>query len=186
MENPGCIATPPDSVQIMLWTVVAVFGVVYTVLGYRCLRAVGFLSGLAAGVGCILWLQSQHITVLGNQAAPALAIVTGLCGAILGSTHPIASALLGAFSGALVAAASMVLCIANIPDQQFGEQEVLVAVGGGAIIFAVMTLCSGKVVTIIASSIVGAAMITCSTDFFMHGLKTIDWVSNIRHCLSTA
>lgn len=177
MENPGCIATPPDSVQIMLWTVVAVFGVVYTLLGYRCLRAVGFLSGLAAGVGCILWLQTQQVTVLGNQAAPALAIVTGLLGAIMGSAHPIAAALIGAFSGALVAAASMVLCIANIPDQEFGEREILVAVGGGAIIFAVMTLCCGKLVTIIASSIVGAAMILTATDFFMHGLKTIDWVS---------
>lgn len=178
MENPSCIVTPEDPVRILLWTTVAVFGVVYTLLGYRCLRAVGFLSGLVAGVGCVLWLHKQQVTVLGNQAAPALAIVTGLLGAIMGSAHPIAAALIGAFSGALVAAASMVLCIANIPEQEFGEQEVLVAVGGGAIIFAIMTLCCGKVVTIIASSIVGSAMILWSTDYFMHDTKTIEWVRN--------
>lgn len=126
-----------------------------------------------------MWLQTQQITVLGNQAAPALAIVTGLVGAILGSAYPIASALIGAFCGALVAAASMAACIANIRNQHFGENEILVAVGGGAIIFAVCTLCCGKIVTIIASSVVGSAMVLCSIDFFMHGLKTIDWVSQV-------
>lgn len=177
MVTPSCIATPPDTIQILLWTIVAVFGIVYTLLGYRCLRAVGFLTGLAAGAGTILWLQHEQITVLGKETVPALAIVTGLFGAILGSAHPIASALIGAFSGALIAAASMVACIAYFPEHEFGEREVLVAVGGGAVIFAVMTLCCGKVVTIIASSIVGSAMILCSIDFFMHGLETIDWVS---------
>lgn len=145
-------------------------------IGYRCLRAVGFLTGLAAGAGSILWLQHEQITVLGKETVPALAIVTGLFGAILGSAHPIASALVGAFCGALLAAASMAACIVGFPDQVFGKQEVIVAVGGGAIIFAVMTLCCGKVVTIIASSIVGSAMVLCSIDFFMHGLETIDWV----------
>lgn len=148
-------------------------------IGYRCLRAVGFLTGLVAGAGSILWLQHEKITVLGKETVPALAIVTGLFGAILGSAHPIASALVGAFCGALLAAASMAACIVGFPDQVFGRQEVIVAVGGGAIIFAVMTLCCGKIVTIIASSIVGSAMILCSIDFFMHGLETIDWVTYI-------
>lgn len=33
MDTPHCIATPPDTIQILLWTTVAVFGVVYTLLG---------------------------------------------------------------------------------------------------------------------------------------------------------
>lgn len=36
--------------------------------GYRCLRAVGFLSGLAAGAGCIFWLQNKEVTILGSPA----------------------------------------------------------------------------------------------------------------------
>lgn len=36
--------------------------------GYRCLRAIGFLSGLAAGAGCIFWLQTQQITLIGSPA----------------------------------------------------------------------------------------------------------------------
>lgn len=50
------------------------------------------------------------------------------------------------------------------------------AMGGGAIIFAVLTLLCAKLITIISSSIVGSAMIVSSIDFFMHGLKTINWV----------
>lgn len=54
----------------------------------------------------------------------------------------------------------------------------LVAMGGGAVIFAVLTLLGAKAVTIVASSIVGTAMIVASVDFFMHGLKTFAWVSS--------
>lgn len=93
MEDPSCPTTPPDTILALLWTIVAVFGIVYAVLGkhfccnrhrnptlihptnlrnpipgYRCLRAVGFLSGLAAGLGCIYWLQSQEVTLIGSQA----------------------------------------------------------------------------------------------------------------------
>jgi hypothetical protein len=106
------------------------------------LRAVGFLTGLAAGSGCIIWLQIQQITLLGSQMAPgiqsynpnyylkktniylfsveALAVVSGLFGAVLGSAHPIASALIGASAGGLLAGASMVVAIATIPDRHFG------------------------------------------------------------------
>ncbi len=48
--------------------------------------------------------------------------------------------------------------------------------GGGAIIFAVLTLLCAKLITIVSSSIVGSAMIVSSIDFFMHGLKTVTWV----------
>lgn len=36
--------------------------------GYRCLRAIGFLSGMAAGAGCMFWLQLQEITLVNSQA----------------------------------------------------------------------------------------------------------------------
>lgn len=68
MNNPSCTSTPPETILSLLWTTVAVFGIVYAILGYRCLRAIGFLSGLAAGTGCILWLQSQQVEMIGNQA----------------------------------------------------------------------------------------------------------------------
>lgn len=61
----------------------------------------------------------------------------------------------------------------------FQEREIIVAVGGGAIICAIMTLCCAKLITIISSSIVGSAMIVCSIDFFMHGLDTVSWILNM-------
>lgn len=111
----------------------------------------------------------------------ALAIVAGLFGAVLGSTHPIASILVCAFAGALSSGAIIVYCIATLPNYLFGEREIIVACGGGAIIFAVLTLLCVKFVTIVASSIVGSAMIMASIDFFMHGSETLSWVSIIIH-----
>lgn len=55
-------------------------------------------------------------------------------------------------------------------------REIAVAVGGGAIVFAVTTLLCVKFVTIVASSIVGSTMIMSAIDFFMHGSDTIQWV----------
>lgn len=55
-------------------------------------------------------------------------------------------------------------------------REIGVAVGGGAIVFAVTTLLCVKFVTIIASSIVGSTMIMSAIDFFMHRSDTIQWV----------
>lgn len=50
------------------------------------------------------------------------------------------------------------------------------SVVGGAIICAIIALFCPKFMSIIASSILGSAMILCSIDFFMHGLNTLDWV----------
>lgn len=68
MENPSCLSPPPETILALLWTTVAVFGIVYAILGYRCLRAIGFLSGLVAGASCIFWLQSQDYVLISKQA----------------------------------------------------------------------------------------------------------------------
>ncbi|XP_040167805.1 transmembrane protein 198 [Anopheles arabiensis] len=182
MENPLCTTTTSttSTVSVLLWTTIAVFGIVYTLLGYRCLRAIGFLTGLAAGAGCIVLLQNKNITGFGNLAAPALAVVAGLFGAVLGSTHPISSTLIGASAGALVAGATIAACIATLPHYIFGENELFVSVVGGAIICAICALFCPKFTSIIASSIIGSAMILCSIDFFMHGLNTLDWIFNMK------
>uniref|UniRef100_A0A182YJE3 Transmembrane protein 198 n=1 Tax=Anopheles stephensi TaxID=30069 RepID=A0A182YJE3_ANOST len=109
----------------------------------------------------------------------ALAVVAGLFGAVLGSTHPISSTLIGASAGALVAGATIAACIATLPHYIFGENELFVSVVGGAIICAIVTLFCPKFMSIIASSIIGSAMILCSIDFFMHGLKTLEWIFNM-------
>uniref|UniRef100_A0A034V3W9 Transmembrane protein 198 n=1 Tax=Bactrocera dorsalis TaxID=27457 RepID=A0A034V3W9_BACDO len=88
--------------------------------GYRCLRAVGFLSGLMVGANAIFMLQDFHVTLLGKPTDSALAIVAGLLGAVIGSTYPVASILISAFAGALVAGAAMAVCVATMPDNDFG------------------------------------------------------------------
>lgn len=50
----------------------------------------------------------------------ALAMVAGLFGAILGSTHPIASVLVCAFAGAITSGSIITFCIATLPNHVFG------------------------------------------------------------------
>lgn len=166
-------------------------------LGYRFLRIVGFLSGLIAGSSCVLFIQKQDIPMFGNPTDSgerndrlmtlrkcftvsyiilAIAVVAGLFGAVLGSTHPIASALVSGMAGAIVSAVTMAFCVVSFPNREFGEKEIVVALIGGAIIFAVLTLCCTKLVTILTSSIVGATMIILAVDFFIHDLGTLKWV----------
>lgn len=95
---------------------------------------------------------------------------------MLGSTHPIAAVLVCAFAGAITSGSIITFCVATLPNHLFGIREIAVAVGGGAIIFAVMTLLCVKFITIVSSSIVGSTMIMASVDFFMHGSGTLLWV----------
>lgn len=50
----------------------------------------------------------------------ALAVVAGLLGAVLGSAHPIAAALVSAIAGAIIAGVTMAICIVTMPDHVFG------------------------------------------------------------------
>ncbi|ALC49948.1 CG14234 [Drosophila busckii] len=175
-----CAPTSPDTLAALVWAIVAVFGIVYALLGYRCLRAVGFLSGLLVGANAIYILQDFQITWLGKPADLVLAIVAGLLGAVLGSTYPVASVLISAFAGALLSGAAMAICVATMPDNEFGYREIYVAVVGGAVICSVLTLCCVKYVTILTSSIVGTAMIITAVDYFMHDLETINWVLSMK------
>lgn len=109
----------------------------------------------------------------------AIAVAAGLMGCVLGSTHPIASALVSAFAGAIVSSVTMAICVVSLPHHEFGEREIVVAICGGAVIFAVLTLCCTKLVTIVTSSIVGATLIILAVDFFMHDLGTLKWVSGV-------
>lgn len=78
------------------------------------------MSGLAAGAGCIVWLQKQKITFVGPPADSAIAVVSGLFGAILGSFLSIAAALVSSICGALIAGTVMAICIATLIQYDFG------------------------------------------------------------------
>lgn len=132
-SSQTCAPSTPDTLSALLWAILAVFGIVYALLGYRCLRAVGFLSGLMVGANGIFILQDFQITWLGKPADSALAIVAGLLGAVLGSTYPVASVLISAFAGALLSGAAMAVCVATMPDNEFGVSTEAAARGESTI-----------------------------------------------------
>ncbi|XP_037930831.1 transmembrane protein 198 [Teleopsis dalmanni] len=167
-----------DIVAVNLYILIIKYAISFK--GYRCLRAVGFLSGLLVGVKLSCVLQSNQIILIGKRADSALAIVAGLTGAIIGSTYPVASILVSAFAGAMVAGACMAVCVATMTENVFGYRELYVAIIGGAVISSVLTFCCVKYVTIVTSSIVGTFMVIASVDYFIHGSKTLNWILNMK------
>lgn len=215
------------------------------------MRAIGFLSGLAAGAGCIFWLQIQEITLVGRHADSGKSQSINIyqlqrflylikhtflriysigchrrsiwCGSrfhlsrcidlgerFRGRTnkcsnycslycHTSTLYIWGKIFGFIQSderSASRCLThrgVERCPDPSrslninrffsfsLQEKEFYVAVIGGSIIFAVLTLLCAKFTTIISSSIVGSGMIMASVDFFMHGSQTLLWVCIAWH-----
>lgn len=50
----------------------------------------------------------------------ALAMIAGLFGAVLGSTHPIAAVLVCAFAGAITSGSIITISVATLPHHVFG------------------------------------------------------------------
>ncbi|XP_013105885.1 transmembrane protein 198 [Stomoxys calcitrans] len=180
LDDHPCTSAPPDTMYALLWSMCAVFGIVFVLLGYRCLRAVGFLTGAFIGIKAVAMMRIYITGYLGEPADAASSLVGGLVGAVLGSTYPVATFFISAFAGVILAGAAMAVCVATMPDNEFGQIEIAVALIGGAIICSVLTLCSAKYVTILTTSVVGSAMIICSVDFFLHGLQLTTWIFNMK------
>lgn len=89
-------------------------------LGYRCLRAVGFLTGAFIGIKAVAMLRMYVTGYLGEPADACSSLVGGLVGAVLGSTYPVATFFISAFAGVIIAGAAMAVCVATMPDNEFG------------------------------------------------------------------
>lgn len=99
-----------------------IFGISSSCLpaGYRCLRAVGFLTGAFIGIKAVAMMRIYITGYLGEPADAASSLVGGLVGAVLGSTYPVATFFISAFAGVILAGAAMAVCVATMPDNEFG------------------------------------------------------------------
>lgn len=64
-----------------------------------------------------IWFVNDWIFLIDEIA---LAMIAGLFGAVLGSTHPIAAVLVCAFAGAITSGSIIAFCIATLPNHVFG------------------------------------------------------------------
>nr|KAF6451309.1 transmembrane protein 198 [Molossus molossus] len=144
------------------------FGVVYCFFGYRCFKAVLFLTGLLFG-SVVIFLLCYRERVLETQlsagASAGIALGIGLlCGLVAMLVRSVGLFLVGLLLGLLLAAAAL---LGSTPYYQPGSVwSPLGLLLGGGLLCALLTLRWPRPLTTLATAVTGAALIATAADYF--------------------
>ncbi|XP_076328246.1 transmembrane protein 198-like isoform X1 [Tachypleus tridentatus] len=151
-----------------------VFGVVYTLYGYRCFKAVMFLTGFIFGsvVVYLICLEESLLSTAGNSG---VALGAGLLfGLITMLVQYVGLFMTGFHMGLFVGVASIMIAYL-----WYSPTTVWITVGillGCGLVGAVVTLFFQKGCTILGTSIYGGAIIAASSDYFIEKFTMLYWV----------
>ncbi|XP_027021324.1 transmembrane protein 198-like isoform X2 [Tachysurus fulvidraco] len=171
-----------DIVPAVISSTCCLFGIIYCFFGYRCFKAIMFLSGLLFG-SVIIFLLCYKERVLDTQlsieASAGIGLGIGLlCGLVTMLVRSVGLFMTGILLGLLLAIAGLLLT-----HQLFTPSTLWVPVGvllGTGMLCAVLTLQWQKFFTIISTAVFGAAIMTVSADYFVELLML---VTHIYDCL---
>ncbi|KAM9321691.1 transmembrane protein 198 [Gastrophryne carolinensis] len=167
-----------DVVPTVVCSLCCLFGLVYTFFGYRCFKAIMFLSGLLAGSAVIFLLcYKERIldTQLSLELSVGIALGIGLlCGLVTMLVHSVGLFMTGLLLGLLLAIA----CLVGL-EQFYHPSTAWIPVGimmGSAMLFAVLTLQWQKLFTVVSTAAFGAAILTVCTDYFIEMMLLVQYV----------
>lgn len=151
-----------------------VFGVVYTLYGYRCFKAVMFLTGFTFGtvVVYLICLEEDLLPTAGNAGVALGAGV--LFGLITMLVQYVGLFMLGFHTGLFLGVAIlMTIHLWYIPSTIWITVAILMGCG---LVGAVITLFWQKGFTVLGTSIYGGAVIAASADYFIEKFIMVLWV----------
>lgn len=150
--------------------------------GYRCFKAVMFLSGLIFGSVIIFLLcHKEHVldTQLSVEASAGIGLGIGLlCGLVTMLVRSVGLFMTGLLLGLLLALAALL-----VTHQFYTPTTVWVPLGtllGSGMIFAVLTLQWQKLFTVLSTAVFGAAIMTVCADYFVEMLAL---TKHVYECL---
>ncbi|MBN3280005.1 TM198 protein, partial [Polyodon spathula] len=146
--------------------------------GYRCFKAIMFLSGLLFG-SIIIFLLCHKERVLDTELSVEVSAGIGLaigllCGLVTMLVRSVGLFMTGLLLGLLLAAAALVAM-----EQVYSPGTVWVPVGmlmGAGMLFAVLTLQWQKLFTVLSTSVFGAAIMAVCVDYFVEMLVLVQFV----------
>ncbi|XP_061731447.1 transmembrane protein 198-like isoform X1 [Nerophis ophidion] len=161
-----------DIIPAVICSMCCLFGIIYCFFGYRCFKAVMFLSGLMFGSVIIFLLcHKEHVldTQLSVEASAGIGLGIGLlCGLVTMLVRSVGLFMTGLLLGLLLALAALLLA------QHFYTPATLwVPLGallGSGMLFAVLTLQWQKLFTVVSTAVFGAAIMTVCADYFVEML----------------
>lgn len=150
------------------------FGVVYSVFGYRCFKAVMFLTGFIFGsvIVYLICLEENLLTQLGNVAAAVGAGI--LFGLITMLVQYVGLFMTGFHTGLLTGVIALVV-MDHFDPLKTVWTSVAVLMGCG-LVFAVLTLYWQKGLTVIGTSIYGGAIMAAGLDYFVEKFIMVHWI----------
>ncbi|XP_061639988.1 transmembrane protein 198-like isoform X1 [Phyllopteryx taeniolatus] len=161
-----------DIIPAVICSMCCLFGIIYCFFGYRCFKAVMFLSGLMFGAVIIFLLcHKEHVldTQLSVEASAGIGLGIGLlCGLVTMLVRSVGLFMTGLLLGLLLALAALLLT-----QQFYTPTTVWVPLGallGSGMLFAVLTLQWQKLFTVLSTAVFGAAIMTVCADYFVEML----------------
>ncbi|CAB1315149.1 unnamed protein product [Coregonus sp. 'balchen'] len=171
-----------EVIPAVICSMCCLFGIIYCFIGYRCFKAVMFLSGLMFG-SVIIFLLCHKERVLDTQlsveASAGIGLGIGLlCGLVTMLVRSVGLFMTGLLLGLLLALATLL-----VTHQFYTPTTVWVPLGvllGTGMLFAVLTLQWQKLFTVLSTSVFGAAIMTVCADYFVEMLAL---ASHAYECL---
>ncbi|XP_034405191.1 transmembrane protein 198-B-like [Cyclopterus lumpus] len=160
-----------EVVPSVVCSMCCLFGIIYCFFGYRCFKAVMFLTGLMFGSVVIFMLcYKERVldTQLSMEASVGIGLGVGaLCGLVTMLVRSVGLFMVGLLLGLLVALATLV-GMEELSDSP--PRSVWVPLGvllGLGMLFAVLTLQWQRLFTTASTAMFGAAVITVAVDYFV-------------------
>ncbi|XP_041987614.1 transmembrane protein 198 [Aricia agestis] len=153
-----------------------VFGLVYTIFGYRCFKASMFLTGFTFGSAIVylICLQEHLLPPYGNVA---VAVCAGLLfGLITMLIQYVGLFMTGFHTGLLLALAGLAIYDHFLDNRPTTYWLCVVSLLLSGIFFAVLNLYWKKVMTIFGTSVYGGAVIATSIDYFLERMMMLKWL----------
>nr|XP_055071664.1 transmembrane protein 198-B [Misgurnus anguillicaudatus]XP_055071665.1 transmembrane protein 198-B [Misgurnus anguillicaudatus] len=158
-----------EVVPSVVCSMCCLFGIIYCFFGYRCFKAVMFLTGLMFGSIVIFMLcykERVMDTQLSVEASVGIGLGIGtLCGLVTMLVRSVGLFMVGLLLGLLMALASLVVL-----EEFYHPRTVWLPLGvllGSGMLFAVLTLQWQRCFTTLSTAVFGSAVVTVTVDYFV-------------------
>ncbi|XP_068612727.1 transmembrane protein 198-B-like [Brachionichthys hirsutus] len=167
-------------VPCVVCSMCCLFGIIFCFFGYRCFKAVMFLTGLMFG-SVVIFMLCYKERVLDTQLSVEASVGVGLgvgtlCGLVTMLVRSVGLFMVGLLLGLLVAVAALVgmeELSGSPPRSVWVPLGVLLGLG---MLFAVLTLQWQRLFTTLSTAVFGAAAITVVLDYFVELFALVSYM----------
>ncbi|XP_051997125.1 transmembrane protein 198-B [Xyrauchen texanus] len=169
-----------EVVPSVVCSMCCLFGIIYCFFGYRCFKAVLFLTGLMFG-SVIIFLLCYKERVLDTQLSVEASVGIGLgigtlCGLVTMLVRSVGLFMVGLLLGLLVGIGTLIgmeEMSSNPTRSVWVPLGVLLGLG---MLFAVLTLQWQRCFTTLSTAVFGAAVIVVATDYFVELFALVRYI----------